>query len=218
MKRLAIALVLILCAVWAFPCSAELAAGDRAMMLEQTAGLTALMAECAGIDAYAKLYVAGNSGVMEVIRKIARADWGEYRGGTVYVLKDGAIEAFLSAAGLSLADFPPAPAAKVRQTIVSSIPSAVAGQSGSDFLAAASTLRTGTVFRADVGFPEFALVFLQYNADYAVLCSFVRSGEDLVSASLVPVPADSEAMLKRVMGLKLLFGGHDSLYDEYSLR
>ena len=91
---------------------AELEPGYREQMLEQTEELTALMAECAGTDAYAKLYVDTGSEAAAVLRKIAGADWSKPAGGTVYVLKDGAIEAFLNASGISMKDFPEAPAAK----------------------------------------------------------------------------------------------------------
>ena len=85
-------------------------------MREQAEALTALMAECAGDEAYVRLYLGSNGEAKALIDKIAKAAWNQYSEGTVYVLKEGAIEAFLSASGVSLKDFSPDVADKVRQT------------------------------------------------------------------------------------------------------
>ncbi len=213
MKR-ALSVFLAICIL---PCLAlaELSADDRAVMLDRTEALTALMAECAADDGYTKLYLGSNSEARNAIGKIASADWDEYRGGTIYLLKEGAIGAFLAASGVSLEDFSPAVAEKVRQSVAGSIPMAAVSSSGAAYTAAVSVLRTGTVFAADDDFPENAIVFLKYNADYGVLCSFVKGEDNAVSASLIPVPADSESKLKRVMGLTGLIVRHDRLYEAY---
>ncbi len=201
------------------PCfaAAELSADDRAVMMEQTETLAALMAECAADAGYTKLYLGSDAEARDLVRKIGTTDWKEHHGGTVYLLKEGAIEAFLSASGVSLSDFSPAVADKVRQAVAGSIPAAVAGQAGIAFTAAVSVLRTGSVFQAEASFPEYSLVFLNYSKNYSALCSFVKNAENIVSASLIPVPADSESMLKRVMGLRNLFTKNDSLYEEYPI-
>ena len=201
------------------PCFAvaELSADDRAVMLEQTETLAALMAECAADAGYTKLYLGSNAEARDLVRKIGTADWDGHHGGTVYLLKEGAIEAFLSASGVSLSDFSPAVADKVRQAVAGSIPAAVAGQAGSAFTAAVSVLRTGSVFQAEASFPEYALVILNYSKNYSALCSFVKNAENIVSASLIPVPANSESMLKRVMGLRNRFTKTDSFFEEYQI-
>ena len=212
----AVALILSVCL--SFAACAELSDDARSVLLEQTEALTALMAECAADEAYVKLYLGSNSEVQTLIDKIGKADWDGSPEGMVYVLKDGAVEAFLSLSGTSLKDFSPAVADKVRQSIGASIPSAVAAQSGTVFIAATSVLRTGSAFLADAGFPASAIVFLTYGHDYGVLCSFAKNAENIVSASLIPVPADAEMMLKRVMGLRNLLSKGDSLYEEYPIK
>ena len=125
MKRL-FSILLVMCHLLPCMSMAELSADAKAVLLEHTEAMTVLMAECANTDAYAKLYVEPGSEAAALLQKIAKADWSKSRGGTVYVLKDGAIEAFLNASGLSLKDFPDAPADKVRQAVAGSIPTAVA--------------------------------------------------------------------------------------------
>ena len=213
MKQI-VSVLLVMCLL--LPCAAlsELAADDQNCMVRQTKALTLLMAECAGSEAYGRLYLAADS-ARQTVRKISEADWSEHTGGTVYVLKEGAIEAYLSAAGVSLDDFSPAVAAKIRQSVAGSVPAAALSSAGSAYAAAASALRTGTVFTADDGFPDQAIVFLSYSDDFGVLCSFVRGQDNAVSASLIPVPAGIESRLKRVMGLAGMFARQDRLFEEY---
>ena len=216
MRRIT-AIALILSVFLSLAACAELNDDARETMREQAEALTALMAECTGDEAYVRLYLGSNGEAKALIDKIAKAAWNQYSEGTVYVLKEGAIEAFLSASGVSLKDFSPDVADKVRQSVGGSVPSAVASQAGAAFMAAVSVLRTGCVFQADEAFPECALVFLKYNRDYGVLCSFVKNDEDIVSASLIPAPADCEKTLKRVLGLRSLFARNNDYFEEYPL-
>ena len=216
--RVLFVLAIMLTTVLGLSAMAELSLDDQTIMVSRTEALTALMTECAGDETYIKLYLGANSDARETVRRISQADWSAHTNGTVYVLKDGAIEAYVTASGLSMSDFSPAVAEKVRQSVVGSIPTAIVGSSGASYIAAVSVLRTGTVFVADDGFPDYAIVFLRYNADYGVMCSFVKGEDNAVSASLIPVPADSESRLKQVMGLTGLFKRHDRLYDEYPVQ
>ena len=217
MRNITKAIVFLLCIAFALPASAELSEDVKTVLLERTEALTALMAEAADSEAYVKLYVGENSRVLETIRKIGSADWEQRGKGTAYVLGGGAIEAFVSASGVRLDDLSESLQAKVRQAVAGSIPMAAVSPAGDAFVAAASVLRTGTVFVAEETFPEYALVFLTYSGDYGVLCSFVRGEGGAVSASLVPVPADCESRLKQVMGFRGLLGRTKSLYEEYAL-
>lgn len=217
MRNITKAIVFLLCIAFALPASAELSEDVKAVLLERTEALTALMAEAADSEAYVKLYVGENSRVLETIRKIGSADWEQRGKGTAYVLGGGAIEAFVSASGVKLDDFSDSLQAKVRQAVAGSIPMAAVSPSGDAFIAAAAALRSGTVFVADEPFPEYVLVFLAYSGDYGVLCSFVRGEGGAVSASLVPVPADCESRLRQVMGFGGLLGKTESLYEEYAL-
>ena len=217
MRNITKAIVFLLCIAFALPASAELSEDVKAVLLERTEALTALMAEAADSEAYVKLYVGENSQVLETIRKIGSADWEQRGKGTAYVLGGGAIEAFVSASGVKLDDFSDSLQAKVRQAVAGSIPMAAVSPSGDAFIAAAAALRSGTVFVADEPFPEYVLVFLAYSRDYGVLCSFVRGEGGAVSASLVPVPADCESRLRQVMGFGGLLGKTESLYEEYAL-
>ena len=217
MRNITKAIVFLLCIAFALPASAELSEDVKAVLLERTEALTALMAEAADSEAYVKLYVGENSQVLETIRKIGSADWEQRGKGTAYVLGGGAIEAFVSASGVKLDDFSDSLQAKVRQAVAGSIPMAAVSPAGDAFIAAAAALRSGTVFVADEPFPEYVLVFLAYSGDYGVLCSFVRGEGGAVSASLVPVPADCESRLRQVMGFGGLLGKTESLYEEYAL-
>ena len=216
MKRI-VSVLLLMCLL--LPCAAlaELSEDVKAVLLERTEALTALMVEAAGSEAYIRLYAGENSRVLETIHKIASADWRHRGKGTAYVLGTGAIEAFVSASGVRLDDFSESLQAKIRQAVAGSIPMAAVSPAGDAFIAAASALRSGTVFVAEEPFPEYTLVFLAYDRDYGVLCSFVSGEGGAVSASLVPVPADCESRLKQVMGFRGLLGKTKSLYEEYAL-
>ena len=208
-------LILALC----LPASAELDPEAEALMLEKTHALTALMVESAGNENYLKLYLgSGNDDVADTIRTIVASGWEKPEDGKVFVLREGAVDTFLSASRLSLKDFPESLRERVSQAVVGSMPQAVVNQTGIDLMAAVTVLRTGEVFLADDDFPGGAIVYLRYNPDYAVLCSFVKNAENIVSASLVPAPADCESMLKRVMGMTSLFVRFDQLYDEYPVQ
>ena len=218
MRNIMKAILFLLCIAFAVPASAELSEGNRAVMLDRTQALTAVMAEAAGSEAYIKLYMGGSSEVREVIRKIASADWSNCSGGTAYVVKEKALEAFVSASGVSLDQFSASLRQKVTQSVAGSIPTAAAaGTAGTSFVAAMSVLRSGAVFLADEAFPEYAVVFLRYNADYGVLCSFVKGEDNTVSASLVPADANCESRLKQVMSLSGFFADPGRLYEEYKL-
>ncbi len=218
MRNITKAILFLLCIAFAVPASAELSEGNRAVMLERTQALTAVMAEAAGSEAYIKIYMGGSSEVRDVIRKIASADWSNCGGGTVYVLKEKALEAFVSASGVSLDQFSASLRQKVMQSVAGSIPTAAAaGTAGTSFVAAMSVRRSGAVFLADEAFPEYAVVFLRYNADYGVLCSFVKGEDNTVSASLVPADANCESRLKQVMSLSGFFVDPGRLYEEYQL-
>ena len=199
--------------------SAELDADTEALLLQKTRALAAQMAEVAGNESYLKLYLGrGNDDVADTIRRIAASGWEKDEGGTIFILREDAVDAYLSASLLSLEDFPESLRERIRQSVTASMPQAVVNQVGADLMRAVSVLRTGEVFMAYAGFPEGAIVYLRYNPDYAVLCSFVKNSENIVSASLVPAPADSENMLKRVMGLTSLFVRFDRLYDEHPVQ
>ena len=215
MKRL-FSVLLIMCLLLPCMCLAELSEDVKAVLLERTEALTALMVESAGNENYLKLYLgSGNDDVADTIRTIVASGWEKPEDGKVFVLREGAIDTFLSASRLSLKDFPESLRERVRQAVVGSMPQAAVNQTGVDLMAAVTVLRTGEVFLADDDFPGGAIVYLRYNPDYAVLCSFVKNAENIVSASLVPAPADCESMLKRVMGMTSLFVRFDQLYDEY---
>ncbi len=213
MKRL-----LIICLLLVLPLSAraELGADTRGAMLAHTDALAALMGHCAASDAYRKLY-STNSELDSMFLEITQVNWEAPTGGTAYVLKPGAIETFLSASGLSLADFPQDVADKVRQSVVGSIPSAVVSQYSAMHAAMSAILRTGDMFVADDAFPDYALVFMHYNGAYAAVCAFVKNADGIVSASLIPVPDGCEDRLKAVMGVRTLFGSTDRMYEAYAL-
>ena len=216
MRKLLILLIAGLILAVCLPASAELDPGAEALLLEKTRALTALMAESAGNENYLKLYLgAGTDDVADMVRRIGASGWEKPEEGTIFVLREGAVDAYLSASRLSLKDFPESLRERVRQAVVGSMPQAVVNQAGADLRRAVTVLRTGEVFLADDDFPGGAIVFLRYNPDYAVVCSFVKNAGNIVSASLVPAPADSESILKRVMGLTSLFVRFDQLYDEY---
>ncbi len=217
LNRLA-AVLLLLCAMAALPASAELSPESRAVLLDRTEALTAQMLEAANSDAYMRLYLGDNDQVRGVIRQVAGAGWTRRTGGTIYVLKDGAIEAFLNASNVSLSSFPESIAVRIRQSVIGSIPNALNNAQGVSFMAATSVLRTGTVFLADEAFPEYALVCLSYNRSYGVLCSFVKGEDNVVSASLVPIVSGSDSSLKSILGLRSIFGGHSHLYEDYPVQ
>ena len=189
--------------------------GAKALMAEKAEELTALLAACANSDSYIRLYTSGNTDLIETIRKIGEADWSARQSGTVFELKEGAIDVYLRASGMSLSDFDGAVAAKVRQGVLASFPQALVAQYDVSVLSAASVLRCGTVFIADDAFPEAALVLLHYNDSYDTICSFVKAEGNIVSASLLPVPAGSEEHLRQIMSVYSFLP--IKVYDEYPL-
>ena len=204
-------LILALC----LPASAELASGAEALLLQRTRALTSLMAESAGNENYLKLYLGpGNDDVADTVRRIGASGWEKPEEGTVFVLREGAVDAYLSASRLSLEDFPESLRERVRQAVVGSMPQAVVNQAGIDLMRAVSVLRTGEVFLADDGFPGGAIVYLRCNPDYAVLCSFVKNADNIVSASLVPAPANCLDKLRQMLKV---FGQNTALFEEYPL-
>ncbi len=214
MKQL-LSLLLVMCMLLPYTTLAELSEDNRAILLERTEALTALMAEAAGSETYLRLYLGrGNDDVADTVRRIAASGWDQPVEGTVFVLRDGAIEAYLSALQLSMGEFPEDLRERVRQSVTNSMPQAVVNQAGPELMAATSVLRTGEAFLADDSFPEGALVYLRYNPDYAVLCAYVKNAENIVTASLVPAPADCLKAMRRIMtGAMAAL----NLYEEYPL-
>ncbi len=209
--------ILILLAVLTLLCPrcalAALRDDTLALIREKTELLTWLMAQCAQSDAYLTLYAGNNDSLKGTVRALGGQDWSALREGRVYLLKEGVIDRYLNASGVSLGDFPPAVRDRVSQAVIGSIPTAVLNQEGTQTLAAAMLLRTGDVFLADEAFPRYALVCAACNDDWWVMCTFVKSEDNIVSASLLPVPAKSVNMLTRIIGLS----GSRSLYEEYPL-
>ena len=204
-------LILALC----LPASAELDPEAQALLLQRTRALTSLMAESAGNENYLKLYLGpGNDDVADSVRRIGASGWEKPEEGTVFVLREGAVDAYLSASRLSLEDFPESLRERVRQAVVGSMPQAVVNQAGIDLMRAVSVLRTGEVFLADDDFPGGAIVYLRCNPDYAVLCSFVKNSDNIVSASLVPAPANCLDKLRQMLKV---FGQNTALFEEYPL-
>ena len=195
--------------------SAETDAGAKALMADKSGELTALMAACAESDSYIRLYTSGNTELAETIRKIGGAGWSVRRSGTVFELKEGAIDVYLRASGLSLNNFDGAVAEKVRQGVLVSFPQALVAQYDISALSVASVLRCGTVFIADDAFPEAALVLLRYNDSYDTICSFVKTEGNIVSASLLPVPAGSEEHLRQIMSMYSYLP--NKVYEEYPI-
>lgn len=212
MKRV-LSWFLTLCVLMPGIALADLDPGARDLMAEKTDALAALMAECANDETYMRLMTGSNQAMAQLARKIGCSGWDHRMSGTIYVLKDGAIDAFLSANGMSLKDFSPRVADKLRQTVIGSIPQGIIGAVGVDFVAAASVLRSGTVFLADEAFPDYALVYMRYNLSYDAACTFVKGEDNVVSASLVPVPAGQENALKAMMGIKSLLTSVPGLYE-----
>ena len=210
------AVLLLACALTALlpgAASAELDPGARDLMAAKTDALAALMAECANDETYMRLMTGMNQAMAELARKIGRSGWDHRMSGTVYVLKDGAIDAFLSANGMSLKDFSPRVADKLRQSVIGSIPQGIIGTVGVDYVAAAAALRTGTMFLADEAFPDYALVYMRYNLSYDAACTFVKGEDNVVSASLVPMPAGQENALKAMLGIRPLLTNVPGLYE-----
>jgi len=199
MKRILPVLIVLMLTVCT--ACAELRPDIKETVLERTEALTGMMADAARSDAYVRLYLGNNEPVLKVIRQIAAADWQRHGQGTVFIVKTGAVNAYLNASGVSLNDFPESIRERVRRSVASSMPSAVISAESVDFAAAASVLRTGTTFLADGDFPSCAVVFLKYNDLYGVLCAFVKGENDTVSASLIPAPANAEDRFRQMIGL-----------------
>ena len=216
MKRI-LAVVLILCALGPAGALADLRMSDYTLMIGKTQALTALMVECARSQAYVSLY-GGSNDMAAAIGRLGAADWSQARGGTVYVLKNGAVESYLAASGVRLSDFPEAVAEKVRQAVPGSIPMALAAQSGNEAVAVASSLRTGDAFTADALFPEYALLLLRYNDQYDVMAVFVKNQANIVSVSVIPLYTVDSARLKQIIGAASLLSGTDGFYDEYPVQ
>ena len=217
MKRL-IALFLAVCLLLSGMALAELSEDVKAVLLERTEALTALMVESASNESYLMLYLGQeNDDMADTIRTIVASGWEKPEDGKVFVLREGAVDTFLSASRLSPEDFPDSLHERIRQDVAGFMPQAVVNQAGIELMRAVTVLRTGEVFLADEGFPDGVMVYLRYNPNYAVLCSYVKNADEIVSASLVPVPADCEDQMKQVLSLNGLFGDLGSLYEEYKL-
>ena len=217
MKRL-FSVFLIMCLLFPCMCLAELSEDVKTVLLERTEALTALMVESASNESYLRLYLGQeNDDMADTIRTIVASGWEKPEDGKVFVLREGAVDTFLSASRLSLEDFPDSLHERIRQDVAGFMPQAVVNQAGIELMRAVTVLRTGEVFLADDGFPGCVMVYLRYNPNYAVLCSYVKNADEIVSASLVPVPADCEDQMKQVLSLNGLFGDLGSLYEEYKL-
>ncbi len=219
MKRL-LFVFLVICLL---PCMAlaELSGETKALLVEKTEELTELMLLKGRSTAYLQWFgVDGSDSALQSrIDEIVSSDWNTVSGGTIFVLKEGAVDAVLSMWDMSLNDFPPLIIDAIRNESVNMLADIVINHycvnyQDERFLDAAKVLISETAFAVDEVFPGLCIVLLHSAHNYDTICTFIRTG-DAAFAIAMPIPTGREDILKQAMGKSFLMLNTSRLYEEY---
>ena len=222
MKRL-LALLLVVCLF--LPCAAlaELSEDVKTLMVETTEELTAVMLEKGRSAAYLKWFgVDGADPALQSrINEIVSSDWNTVSGGTIYVLKEGAVDAILSVWDMRLNDFPRVVVGAARREAANMLADIVINHycvsvQDERLMDAAKVMISETAIAVDETFPELSIALLHSAHDYDTICTFIRTG-DAAFAVAMPIPTGREEILKQAMGKSFLTLNTSRLYEEYAV-